>query len=178
MSRSSGTFRRAWYSIGVAETQCWLISQNYERLLRMRLHRHAVSDLIVHRVQNDVPGREPGPVHFYLALRFASFLDLGADGLDGDLYSLLNIDVYVPLFAGLIDFKTPLPSVNNLQIGLFTDIAAASENYKGAIKDNKEELLWSLGFSARTILAGYPICFDMGWPGTGGKPVWYLAIRY
>lgn len=128
------------------------------------------------RIDSDVHFKQDAPYVFQTLV--TPFRGYKQNSLYGDRYALLNLDVYVPLFAELIDFKTPLSSINNLQLGLFTDIAAASENYKGVIKNSQNEWLYSVGFSARTILAGYPIRFDMGWPRTGGRPVWYLSIKY
>lgn len=127
------------------------------------------------RVDSDVHFKQDAPYVFQTLV--TPFRGYRQNSLYGDRYALLNLDVYVPLFAGLIDLKTPLPSINNLQLGVFTDIAGASENYKGAVKNDRDEWLYSIGFSARTILAGYPIRFDMAWPGTGGKPVWYLNLK-
>jgi hypothetical protein len=91
----------------------------------------------------------------------------------GNEYALMNIDIYFPVFQTLIPIETPLPSINNLQIGLFMDWVTAMESWKKQAKSATE---YSLGFNARTSLAGYPLRFDMAWPGNGGKPVWYLSI--
>lgn len=95
--------------------------------------------------------------------------------LYGNEYALLNADVYFPIFQTLYPIETPLPSVNTLQPGLFIDAATAKETWnKTGINKG---ILWSYGFSMRTTLAGYPIRFDMAWPGTfGEKPVWYLSL--
>ena len=92
----------------------------------------------------------------------------------GDQYLLYNTDVYFPLFQSLIPVETPLSFINNLQPGLFADIAFAKE---GWVKSVKGKSVWSYGLSVRSTLAGYPIRFDMAWPGTfGKKPVWYLSL--
>lgn len=93
------------------------------------------------------------------------------NSLYGRAFGLMNVDVYVPLFAELIPLKTGFSVVRNFQIGLFTDWGTALlPNGTGSYK-------YSFGFSARTLLAGYPIRFDIGWPENFSKiPVWYLSI--
>lgn len=91
----------------------------------------------------------------------------------GNQYALFNADVYFPIFQSLIPIETPLPSINLLQLGLFTDMAYARETWQ---PDSKGTSVWSYGLSARTSLAGYPIRFDVAWPGKFVKPVWYLSL--
>ncbi|MFA6058688.1 MAG: hypothetical protein WC756_10855 [Taibaiella sp.] len=92
----------------------------------------------------------------------------------GSRYGLLNLDVYFPLFRSLIPLKTSFGAVNNLQLGLFMDVAMAGQQYMPA---GMKSTLSAYGFSARTMLAGYPIRFDMAWPGSfDQKPVWYLSL--
>jgi hypothetical protein len=96
------------------------------------------------------------------------------NSLYGSTFGLLNLDLYFPLFHSLIPLRTPLSSVNQLQVGLFTDIAAAQQpgNLPAVTSP-----LYAYGFSARTMLAGYPLRFDMAWPGSfDKKPVWYLSL--
>lgn len=96
--------------------------------------------------------------------------------MKGNQYLLLNTDIYFPLFQTLIPIETPLQSLNLLQPGLFIDAATAKETWQDpAIKQG---WLWSYGISARTSLAGYPIRFDIAWPGTFSKhPVWYFSLN-
>lgn len=92
----------------------------------------------------------------------------------GSSFVLLNADLYFPLFRSLIPLRTGFSSVNNLQLGLFTDIAA-TRTAPG--QPSVKSPLYAYGFSARTMLAGYPLRFDMAWPGTfDKKPVWYLSL--
>jgi hypothetical protein len=92
----------------------------------------------------------------------------------GSRYGLLNLDVYFPLFRTLIPLKTSFGAVNNLQLGLFTDVAMAGQQHKPV---GMKSTLSAYGFSARTMLAGYPIRFDMAWPGNfDAKAVWYLSL--
>lgn len=91
----------------------------------------------------------------------------------GNEYLLFNADVYFPIFQTLIPIETPLTFINNLQLGVFTDIATAKETW------NNQSQGWktAYGMSARTTLAGYPISVQVGWPGTFSKePVWYLGL--
>lgn len=93
----------------------------------------------------------------------------------GTQYLLFNADMYFPLFQSLFPIETALPSVNLLQLGLFTDVGTANEHWKNNPEPNS--WLWSYGLSARTILAGYPIRFDIAWPGALNKqPVWYFSL--
>jgi hypothetical protein len=96
------------------------------------------------------------------------------NSLYGNEYALLNVDIYFPIFQTLISIETPLSSINNLQLGVFTDIATAKETWRKPAINNGPKSAY--GFSARTTLAGYPLRFDMAWPGEGGKPVWYLGL--
>lgn len=97
--------------------------------------------------------------------------------VQGNAYTLLNTDFYFPLFQTLIPVETPLQSVNLLQPGLFIDAATAKETWNAANLNNGK-WFWSYGISARTNLAGYPIRFDIAWPGTfSKKPVWYFSLN-
>lgn len=93
----------------------------------------------------------------------------------GSRYALVNLDIYFPLFQSLIPLETPLSVVNNLQLGVFTDLATAggSPSYTTANKGWQS----AYGLSARTTLAGYAFRFDIGWPGFDQKPVWYLSLK-
>lgn len=92
----------------------------------------------------------------------------------GNQYALLNMDVYFPIFQTLIPIETELSSINNLQLGLFSDVAYAKESWRSA---NNSTQVWSYGLGARTKLASYPIRFDIAWPGSfDKKPVWYLSL--
>ncbi len=95
--------------------------------------------------------------------------------LQGNQYLVFNTDVYFPLFQTLIPIETPLQSINQLQLGLFSDIATVKETWNKTKPQN--DWAWSYGISARTNLAGYPIRFDITWPGAlNRKPVWYLSF--
>lgn len=92
----------------------------------------------------------------------------------GGSFGLLNADLYVPLFQRLIPWRTGFSSINNLQMGLFTDIAATGQVQQ---LPGTNSPVYAFGFSARTFLAGYPLRFDMAWPGSFDKqPVWYLSL--
>ncbi|XZF15423.1 hypothetical protein ACTHGU_04735 [Chitinophagaceae bacterium MMS25-I14] len=95
--------------------------------------------------------------------------------LYGNEYALLNMDVYFPLFQTLIPIETPLSSINNLQLGIFTDIATAKETWQQPQVNNGIKSAY--GLSARTTLAGYPLRFDIAWPNDGSRPVWYLSLN-
>ncbi len=96
--------------------------------------------------------------------------------LYGNEYLLFNADVYFPIFQTLIPLETPLQSINLLQLGLFSDIATANETWQKPAMHNR--WLWSYGICARTSLAGYPIRFDIAWPGAlNRKPVWYFSLN-
>jgi len=92
----------------------------------------------------------------------------------GNQFALLNADVYFPLFETLVPIETPLSFINNLQPGVFTDFAFAKESWQPGAQTKS---LWSYGLSARTTLAGYPLRFDIAWPGTfKEQPIWYLSL--
>ena len=133
-------------------------------------------------VDNNVTPRVDSTVHLSQAAPYA-FQTLVTplrgyfqNSVYGSSYMLLNADVYFPLFQSLIPIETPLSSINNLQPGLFIDAtrAGGSSLYSTSAKG----IQVAYGFSARTTLAGYPLRFDMGWPGSfRRKPVWYLSLN-
>lgn len=97
------------------------------------------------------------------------------NSLYGSRYCLMNADVYFPLLETLIPLETNFPSLNRLQVGLFSDVAAVGGDSR--YRNSAGGWLVSYGFSARTILAGYPLRFDIAWPGSfSRKPVWYLSL--
>ncbi|WP_316787825.1 hypothetical protein [Pedobacter frigoris] len=131
-------------------------------------------------VDNNITPRVDSNVHFPQAAPYA-FQTLVTplrgyfqNSIYGSSYALLNLDVYFPLFQTLIPIETPLSAINNLQPGLFTDVAKAGGHALYSTKEKGWQAAY--GLSARTTLAGYPLRFDMGWPGAGGKPVWYLSL--
>ena len=133
-------------------------------------------------VENNVTPRIDSTVHFAQEAPFAfqtlitPFRGHYQNSLYGSQYALLNADVYFPLFQTLIPLETPLSAINNLQLGVFSDIAAAggNKNYTTAAKGWQA----AYGLSARTTLAGYPLRFDIAWPGDFSKqPVWYLSLN-
>jgi len=94
----------------------------------------------------------------------------------GSKYALLNLDVYFPVFQTLVPLETPLSAINHLQVGLFADVAGAGGKLGFSTANSGFQAAY--GFSARTMLAGYPLRFDMGWPGSfAHKPVWYLSLN-
>lgn len=95
----------------------------------------------------------------------------------GDRFMLANVDVYFPVFQTLIPFKTALPFVNNIQLGVLADVANAKQTTVLS-NVNSGKWLWSYGLSIRSILAGYPLRFEIAWPGSfEKKPVWYLSLN-
>lgn len=131
-------------------------------------------------VDNNLSPRIDSNVHFLQDAPYAfttlvtPFRGYFQNSLYGNEYALLNVDVYFPVFQTLVPIETPLSSINNLQLGVFTDIATAKETWRKPPISNGIKPAY--GFSARTTLAGYPLRFDMAWPGEGGKPVWYLSL--
>jgi hypothetical protein len=131
-----------------------------------------VDNNITPRVDSNVHFAQDAPYAFTtLVTPFRAYLQ---NSLYGNEYALLNVDVYFPIFQTLIPIETPLPSINNLQLGIFIDWAATGESWRDHRRSNTA---FSLGFNARTTLAGYPLRFDMGWPGCGGKPTWYISLQ-
>ncbi len=98
------------------------------------------------------------------------------NSLYGTRYLLLNIDAYFPIFQTLVPLETPLPFVNNLQLGAFSDIGTAKEKWYNT--ETKGRWLQSFGFNARSVLAGYRLRVDVGWPGSfNKKPVWFFSLQ-
>jgi hypothetical protein len=127
---------------------------------------------LVTRVDTSVHFAQNAPYAFQTLV--TPFRGYEQNSIYGSKYGLLNLDVYFPVFRSLIPLHTSFTSLNNLQIGLFTDIAKTGGATVLPIRPNQ---LTSFGYSLRTMLAGYPIRFDMAWPGSFNKaPVWYLSL--
>jgi hypothetical protein len=131
-------------------------------------------------LDNNLVTRVDTSVHFSQNAPFAfqtlvtPFRGYEQNSIYGSQYGLLNVDLYFPIFKTLIPLQTGFTSLTNLQIGLFTDIAKTA-GAKGL--PLRSDQLSSFGYSLRTMLAGYPIRFDMAWPGDFNKaPVWYLSL--
>lgn len=127
---------------------------------------------VVTRVDTSVRFGQDAPYAFQSLV--TPFRGYEQNSIYGSSFSLLNLDLYFPLFRSLIPLHTSFTAVNNLQLGLFTDIATTggTEGLPAVTSP-----LYAYGFSARTMLAGYPIRFDMAWPGSfDKKPVWYLSL--
>ena len=96
------------------------------------------------------------------------------NGLFGNKYMLLNLDTYFPIFKTIIPIETPMPFINNLQLGVFSDCASAIETWN---VNSKSKSYLSAGFSIRSTLSKYPIRFDCAWPLTTKKPpLYYFSI--
>lgn len=132
-------------------------------------------------LDNNVTPRVDTTVHFNQHAPYAfqtlvtPFRGYYQNTVYGNEYAVFNADVYFPIFQTLIPIETPLLSINNLQLGLFTDAGTARETWNNANANNGK---WktSYGLSARTNLAGYPIRVDVAWPGSFSKPVWYFSL--
>jgi hypothetical protein len=129
---------------------------------------------VVPKVDSNVHFPQTAPYAFQsLVTPFRGYLQ---NHLYGNEYALFNADVYFPLFQTLIPIETPLNAINQLQLGIFSDAAAAKETWNKAPVN--QGWLWSYGLSARTMLANYSIRLDVAWPGTFSKsPVWYFSIN-
>jgi len=146
-------------------------------------HSGGVSHLLynVAGVDNNVNVKVDSTVHFSQDAPYAfqtlitPFRGYRQNTFFGNQYAVWNNDVYFPLFQTLIPIETPLSVINNLQLGLFSDIGTANETWqKPQVKNG---LFWSYGMSARSKLAGYPIRVDVAWPGTFSKnPLWYFSL--
>jgi len=133
-------------------------------------------------VDNNVTPRVDTNVHFSQNAPYAfqtlvtPFRGYYQNTIYGNQYTVANTDVYFPIFQTLIPLETPLPSINNLQLGILGDIGSARETW---VSDpNNARWLWSYGLSARTSLAGYPLRIDIAWPGNRNRqPVWYFSLN-
>lgn len=133
-------------------------------------------------VDNNVTPRVDTTVHFSQTAPYAfqslvtPFRGYFQNSLYGNKYVLCNADLYFPIFKTLIPIQTPLPSINNLQLGIFSDAATASETWEA--NPNNNQWLISYGVSARTTLAGYPLRIDVAWPaGTNRSPLCYFSLN-
>ncbi len=134
-------------------------------------------------VDNNVTPRVDTTVHFAQNAPYAfqtlvtPFRGYYQNTAYGNQYMLLNADVYFPIFQTLIPITTPLPFINNLQLGMLADIATAKET-SNASNVNNDKWKWAYGLSMRSSLAGYPLRLEVAWPGTFSKqPVWYFSLN-
>lgn len=100
------------------------------------------------------------------------------NSLYGNAYGLINLDLYFPLFAEVISLKTSFSPLKNLQLGMFMDIATVNQP---KVKYNiHADSKTAYGFSARTLLASYPIRLDVAWSTSifSRKPIWYLSLNF
>lgn len=127
------------------------------------------------RTDSNIHPQQNAPYAFQtLITRLRGYLQ---NTLQGNQYFVFNTDVYFPLFQTLIPIETPLQSINQLQLGLFSDIATVRETWDKT--KPQKNWVWSYGISARTNLTGYPIRFDIAWPGAlNKKPVWYISLNW
>lgn len=131
-------------------------------------------------VDNNLTVRTDTTVHFNQTAPYAfqslitPLRGFQQNSLYGNQYALLNMDVYFPVFQSLAPIETNFSSVNNLQLGLFSDVAYAKETWQLSPAGRSEV---SYGFSIRTVLAGYLIRGDIALPNeTRKKVLWYLSI--
>jgi hypothetical protein len=131
---------------------------------------------------NNVTPRVDTTVHFSQTAPYAfqtlvtPFRGFYQNSLYGNQYFLTNFDLYFPIFQTLIPLQTPLPFINNLQLGMLSDIATAKETWNNSNPKNNQWLC-SYGLSARSMLAGYPLKLDIAWPGTFHRsPVVYFSL--
>jgi len=133
-------------------------------------------------VDNNVTPRVDTNVHFAQNAPYAfqtlvtPFRGYYQNTLYGNQYTVANADIYFPIFQTLIPIETPLPSINNLQLGIFEDLGSAKETWNS--NPNNAKWLWSYGLSVRTSLAGYPLRIDLAWPGDQNRQaVWYFSLK-
>ena len=133
-----------------------------------------VDNNVVPRTDTSVRFKQEAPYAFQTLV--TPFRGYRQNSLYGSSYVLFNADLYVPLFSKLIPLRTGFSALNNLQLGIFTDFAATAR--KQDHLPPAPTHLQSFGCSARTMLAGYPIRFDLAWPqqGFSAPPVWYLSF--
>ncbi len=130
---------------------------------------------------NNIVPRVDTAVHFAQSSPYAFQQLIGGlrgyeqNSIYGNLYGMLQADVYFPIFYSLIPLRTGFPAIRNLQLGIFTDIACAKETWNTSSPARNSR--YAFGFSARTVLAGYPVRFDIAWPGSfNASSVWYLSF--
>jgi len=128
---------------------------------------------VVPRIDTTVQLKQDAPYAFQSLV--TPFRGYRQNSIYGSRFGLINADIYVPLFAGLIPWHTSFSMVNQLQLGIFCDAAFAGRD-ENMLPETPAQL-FAYGLSARTMLAGYGLRFDIAWPGSFNKqPVWYLSL--
>ncbi len=142
---------------------------------KMLYNLGGVDNNVTPRVDTSVRFQQNAPYAFQTLI--TPFRGYYQNSLYGNQYALLNIDAYFPIFQTLIPIETPLAVINNIQLGLLTDLANGRETWNESNPQNNK-LFWAYGLSARSVLAGYPLRIEVAWPGTFNKqPVWYFSLN-
>lgn len=131
-----------------------------------------VDNNLVPRVDTSVRFPQDAPIAFQTLV--APLRGYPQNTLYGSGYALFNVDIYVPLFDGVIAWRPRFQALAHLQPGLFLDKAWV--HGMDVLKAPVSERM-AFGYSLRTRLAGYPLRFDMAWPGTFQEaPIWYFSL--
>lgn len=129
---------------------------------------------VVPRVDTSVRFSQDAPYAFQTLV--TPFRGYEQNSIYGSSFALVNLDLYFPLFQGILNWQPSFPMLRNLQLGVFADMAATRNV---VLPSTTPSSLYAYGVSARTQLAGYPIRFDLAWPGSFDKqPVWYLSLSF
>jgi hypothetical protein len=108
------------------------------------------------------------------------------DSASGDHFAMVNAEARFPLVAALLPGPLPVLPLYNLQGVAFVDAAAIPGESFSLWTDRDddgnrvlEDLYIGAGVGFRTLVLGYPVRFDWGWPFTGrefGDSRFYLSI--
>ena len=102
----------------------------------------------------------------------------------GDRFALVNAEVRMPLFAGLLPGPLPMLPLYDVQATGFMDAGAIWTGRLRLTRDTPDgrqldEALLGLGVGLRTLVLGVPLRADWGWPLEGdrfGPARFYLSV--
>lgn len=93
----------------------------------------------------------------------------------GNTYGVVNSELFVQVFGGVIKSKTSFQFINLMQLGAFADLSYSKSTWN-PISDWQRRN--SYGFSLKTILANYPVRVDIAFPyNFNQKPMVHLSLH-
>jgi hypothetical protein len=155
----------------------------------------AADDLIPKFNNNNAPASDQSYSFQALAVNLRGYNQNVANGNNA---FVINSEIRLPIFSTLINTPTENTFLSNLQLVQFLDLGTAWNGAYNGIKRptniyTQEPITVKVdagglgpfaggyGFGIRSMLLGYFVKFDVGWPMKGffvGKPVTYLSLGF
>ena len=137
-----------------------------------------------------------GPDDFIFATPVLPVRGFGYNEAAGDRFALVNVEARVPLVAALLPGPIPLVPLYNVQTVGFVDAGVIAQGgvdlWRTVEVDDDgdpatpeverrvlDDVLLGAGVGLRTLVLGYPVRVDWGWPFDGrgfGDPNLYFSV--